>query len=569
MLASAPVAGHVGRAWRRSDPGRPVAPAPASWPRGARPASRSSTCSGRGRSATWSWWSTRGSSSRGPRPSRWSRSPWPSSAGRGATGPGGRGASTSGPVRGRSPCPWPSRPAGVHAGLRGLWPPTSTPAPWRWPAANLAAWAADPSGGGRAGAPVARATGSARSRRAAGPGRPGGLEPALRRPRPSGAASTPVSATSPRALVAAVGPDGRPVWPPSRRSSPGRPPWLARPGRWSSSWRPDQADRRPVALARDAGFAMSEVTRRPGRARPGPGGPVVSPSAVAGHWAGRRPAELRRGGGADAPARWWPSRPTPSTAWPPSRPSRGHRRLFALKGRRPTWPCRCWSAADRPGPRRSPRDLASRTPSMLARASGPARSPWSCPARRPSGHAGRRRRRATVGLRLPDHRLVRACAAGLGPLAVTSANRHGEPPCHRRGDGRQLAAAVSAGDQPAAPSSRPPWCSTAGRCDGAPSTVADCTVSPPGLPPRGRGALGLGGGGAALSGPCRARPGVSRGPRTPVGPDGCRCGRSPRRRPGPPARRGRSRSPRLRRPVGVRQATMPRSGRPSRSWPTV
>ena len=33
----------------------------------------------------------------------------------------------------------------------------------------------------------------------------------------------------------------------------------------------------------------------------------------------------------------------------------------------------------------------------------------------------------TVGLRCPDHALVRALAAEVGPLATTSANRHGEP----------------------------------------------------------------------------------------------------------------------------------------------
>jgi L-threonylcarbamoyladenylate synthase len=36
--------------------------------------------------------------------------------------------------------------------------------------------------------------------------------------------------------------------------------------------------------------------------------------------------------------------------------------------------------------------------------------------------------RRTVGLRCPDHGFVRALCARLGPLAVTSANRHGEPP---------------------------------------------------------------------------------------------------------------------------------------------
>ncbi len=34
---------------------------------------------------------------------------------------------------------------------------------------------------------------------------------------------------------------------------------------------------------------------------------------------------------------------------------------------------------------------------------------------------------ATIGVRCPDHPLVRAVAAEVGPLATTSANRHGEP----------------------------------------------------------------------------------------------------------------------------------------------
>jgi L-threonylcarbamoyladenylate synthase len=33
----------------------------------------------------------------------------------------------------------------------------------------------------------------------------------------------------------------------------------------------------------------------------------------------------------------------------------------------------------------------------------------------------------TVGLRVPDHDLVRAITARVGPIAATSANRHGEP----------------------------------------------------------------------------------------------------------------------------------------------
>jgi L-threonylcarbamoyladenylate synthase len=44
----------------------------------------------------------------------------------------------------------------------------------------------------------------------------------------------------------------------------------------------------------------------------------------------------------------------------------------------------------------------------------------------------------TVGVRLPDDDFVRAIAAGFGPIAATSANRHGEPTIT---DPRNLAAA--------------------------------------------------------------------------------------------------------------------------------
>ena len=45
--------------------------------------------------------------------------------------------------------------------------------------------------------------------------------------------------------------------------------------------------------------------------------------------------------------------------------------------------------------------------------------------------------RVTLGLRIPDHPLPRALARALGPIAVTSANRGGEPPA-------QTAAALAA-----------------------------------------------------------------------------------------------------------------------------
>ena len=71
--------------------------------------------------------------------------------------------------------------------------------------------------------------------------------------------------------------------------------------------------------------------------------------------------------------------------------------------------------------------------------------------------------RETVGVRVPDHDVPRELARRVGPLASTSANRHGEPPC-------TTAAAVQEqlGDAAA-------LVVDGGTCDGKPSTVVDCT----------------------------------------------------------------------------------------------
>ena len=72
--------------------------------------------------------------------------------------------------------------------------------------------------------------------------------------------------------------------------------------------------------------------------------------------------------------------------------------------------------------------------------------------------------RHTVGVRLPDHPLVRALCHEVGPLAVTSANTHGAPPAttasqvvttFRDRDGLVLVI-------------------DGGVCDGVPSTVVEC-----------------------------------------------------------------------------------------------
>lgn len=70
----------------------------------------------------------------------------------------------------------------------------------------------------------------------------------------------------------------------------------------------------------------------------------------------------------------------------------------------------------------------------------------------------------TVGVRLPDHPLVRALCDRVGPLAVTSANRHGAPPATTA---HQVVAAFRGADGLA-------LIIDGGVCDGTPSTVVEC-----------------------------------------------------------------------------------------------
>jgi tRNA threonylcarbamoyl adenosine modification protein (Sua5/YciO/YrdC/YwlC family) len=73
----------------------------------------------------------------------------------------------------------------------------------------------------------------------------------------------------------------------------------------------------------------------------------------------------------------------------------------------------------------------------------------------------------TVGVRYPDDGVVHALCAAAGPLAVTSANAHGEPPC-------ASAAEVVAAFRPSAVA----MVLDGGSCGGVPSTVVDCTGDP-------------------------------------------------------------------------------------------
>ena len=73
----------------------------------------------------------------------------------------------------------------------------------------------------------------------------------------------------------------------------------------------------------------------------------------------------------------------------------------------------------------------------------------------------------TVGVRIPAHPIALALLRQSGPLATTSANRHGEPPLTTAEDlaahmGGEVALVLDAG-----------------RCAGLPSTVVDCTGDAP------------------------------------------------------------------------------------------
>ena len=72
--------------------------------------------------------------------------------------------------------------------------------------------------------------------------------------------------------------------------------------------------------------------------------------------------------------------------------------------------------------------------------------------------------RQTVGVRRPDHPVIVALCDLLGPLAVTSANRHGAPPATTAAE----VVRVFAG------SDQPEVVLDGGECSGVPSTVVEC-----------------------------------------------------------------------------------------------
>jgi L-threonylcarbamoyladenylate synthase len=79
----------------------------------------------------------------------------------------------------------------------------------------------------------------------------------------------------------------------------------------------------------------------------------------------------------------------------------------------------------------------------------------------------------SIGLRCPDHPVPVALAAAVGPIATTSANRHGHPPVTTAAElDRTLPGVAVIVD--------------AGTCDATPSTVVDCRPAVPTLLRAGR-----------------------------------------------------------------------------------
>jgi L-threonylcarbamoyladenylate synthase len=81
---------------------------------------------------------------------------------------------------------------------------------------------------------------------------------------------------------------------------------------------------------------------------------------------------------------------------------------------------------------------------------------------------------ATVGVRCPAHPVPLALCAAVGPLATTSANRHGRPTL------------TTAAEVVAAFGDEVPVVLDGGTCSGSPSTVVDCTGVEPRLLREGR-----------------------------------------------------------------------------------
>ncbi|MGB7052150.1 MAG: Sua5/YciO/YrdC/YwlC family protein, partial [Acidimicrobiales bacterium] len=82
--------------------------------------------------------------------------------------------------------------------------------------------------------------------------------------------------------------------------------------------------------------------------------------------------------------------------------------------------------------------------------------------------------RATVGLRWPDHPAMAALCAALGPLAVTSANRHGAAPATTAAEVERQFAGRGEAEAEGPGAAGLSVLLDGGRCTGTPSTVVEC-----------------------------------------------------------------------------------------------
>jgi L-threonylcarbamoyladenylate synthase len=94
--------------------------------------------------------------------------------------------------------------------------------------------------------------------------------------------------------------------------------------------------------------------------------------------------------------------------------------------------------------------------------------------RRPDLNADLGEDDATIGIRCPDHAVPLALCREMGPIATTSANRHGRPPAS---SAAEVATEFGEGVEVVL---------DGGSCAGSPSTVVDCTGAEPRLLREGR-----------------------------------------------------------------------------------
>ncbi|HLT16393.1 MAG TPA: L-threonylcarbamoyladenylate synthase [Acidimicrobiales bacterium] len=139
-------------------------------------------------------------------------------------------------------------------------------------------------------------------------------------------------------------------------------------------------------------------------------------------------------------------------------------RLFSLKGRRHDVPIAVLCAD-------AEQALALAEPAAAERARAAAARWWPGPLtlvlpRRAGLHLHLGQPDHTVGLRVPDHPLVQAVARLVGPVATTSANRHGQP------------VAVTAEEAVAALGDGVDLAVAGPRLEGRSSTVVDATPTP-------------------------------------------------------------------------------------------